>query len=123
MNRLAAMMIVAIGCGGGSGGGSGLPGDTRIADLTPGEVRQFCEYSLGGETRTIACPDGDRTIGGGDIDNCVDGFGEQQPLYDRCGLTVAELETCVDAFAVQTDDQICARDTPDECDAVVDCFE
>jgi hypothetical protein len=133
MSRWLAVGVMMIACGGGSSGGrggndagSGLSGGKRIADLTADEVRQICEYSLEqeGEMRTVECPDGtDRTAGGQDVGACIASVDALRPTYDRCGLTVAELERCVDALAAQTDAQICADATPTECDIVNACFD
>lgn len=121
MRSIGAMLLctgLALGCGGGSGGGgtTGIPENTLIADVTPDQAADLCEFFIGlqeSPERTIDCNGEPTTVGINpeDIDEAVAECtaGIQSDVMPGCPVTVGEAEDCFNALAdlTDTDAEIC----------------
>ncbi len=102
------------GTGGGGGGSSGVDPTKTIGELSGSEIRDLCEYfsTLQEQPeRTVDCGDGVTTTVGlnpedvqASIDECV----ADAPL-GTCPATVADAESCFEAFSEFTDAQLCEQ--------------
>lgn len=117
-----ALTMLAMACDGfdGTGASSGVPGSTRLPNLTPPERDLLCAY-LHREfpIRTISCPDGDlTTIGYSSIGECI----QSLPVLPSCTATVDQLETCIEGLAAVTDAEWCGElgPLPSACGLLAD---
>jgi hypothetical protein len=115
MTKILAVVVagLAYGCGGeGSGGGSsGVPGNLPLGQLDPAQQDQLCTFIADTfPSRSVMCPDGSMVKVGGTKADCV---AKKHPT--TCMATVAQAESCTEAFATQTDDQICKITIPEAC--------
>ena len=117
MTRLIALVFVGVAaCGGGSGGDiGGVPGDTRIVDLTDPEISSVCdaEVTASGAERTVDCGGGTTiTIGAESKQSCIDNV-NATPV--GCTATVNDVIDCFNDISTQTDAEICANTLPASC--------
>ena len=94
---------------------SGVDPARTLAELTQPEWQAWCEWSIstqGGEGHGTSCADGQVQVG--TVDACVSG----SPAFARCGMTVAEADTCSIAMA---EDACTGMDAP-ACAALVSCL-
>lgn len=110
---LYAALVVACGCGA-SNSGSGVPGGKRLAEMSPAEVQDLCEFMEGqlGPERVIACPDGSTASQGVNASECFVVMMRDQVNFPNCALTVSQYEACIEVVRVQSDAQRCESGTP-----------
>jgi hypothetical protein len=111
VNRL--ILILAIGCG--SDGtvepmGSGVDGTLTVGTLAAPDIDGVCAYGVG-LSRVVVC--NDREVDSVTSEAaCLDLL---ESFADTCDATVAELETCFEDLAAQSDAEVCGLATPESC--------
>ena len=106
---------VVIACGGGSSGGSGVAGSTKLTALSAADLEKLCTYfvALSGPARTVDCGGGNTiTITPDTKAECISGQAAFKAANPNCMATVDNAEACQEAFDAQTDAQICSETTP-----------
>ncbi|MCA9678017.1 MAG: hypothetical protein H6709_18270 [Kofleriaceae bacterium] len=94
----------------GSDTASGVPGDTKLAEMSTSEATDFCEWGIdaqGGAGAMHVC--GDVTIYVQSVADCVSSFGT---FPSDCAATVAQGEACIDALAADPCDLQAAACAP-----------
>lgn len=122
MNRLALGLItigsmVLFACGSGDDG-SGVDQSKQMADLTPAEVMDQCEWSMeiaGGPGESFDCGDG-TTATNNTVAECVAGY--DATFYATCNLTVGDVENCFTGL----DGSPCNLFTTEECGPFINCI-
>jgi hypothetical protein len=126
MNRGAccALIVAAFlgGCGSGSSSGSagsGLPRTSTVANLTPAQGVQLCDWINeveGGYGRTVNCASTGPMATNADQMDCVNGLPDFQ--FECPLLTVAQLEDCTNAEGTD----LCKYNTDPACAPLRLCF-
>jgi hypothetical protein len=114
MRSLVVAVSCLLACG---DGGSDVPPEALFVDLDDAQVMELCQHLVDqrGPDRAVTCADGEITVTGATVAECIETFGANQTQFPDCPLTVEQLETCGEALAARTDDQICNDPLPDIC--------
>ncbi len=108
MKRLICLFM--IGCGGNEPTGSGVEPTLAIGTLATTDIDTECDYASG-LSRPVMC--NDREVESvATRDACIDLL---ESIADTCETTVAELETCFEALAAQSDAEVCGLASPESC--------
>jgi hypothetical protein len=116
MRRGILIVLAAIGCDGGNGGGDSVPGTTPIVDLDAAETDLVCDdfVDATGPERTADCGGGQMvTVGGESKQECIDNINATPPA---CAATVDDLLACFADIAALSDDDLCADVVPESCE-------
>ena len=115
---LLSIGAVTTGCFGGEGGSdSGVPGSTRLPELTSAQRSSLCEHLADVfPSRTVACEDFTLTLGFTSANQCV----SQLPTSPSCSATVDQVEACYEAIAAIADEDICMLELPAACTPLSD---
>lgn len=116
------LTIGAVACfgDGGGGGTSGVPGSTRLPDLSAKQREDLCRYLVRvAPQRTVICDGNDRdTIGFSSTAECTSDF----PNDPGCTATVDQTEACFEALGDLTDDEWCnLQALPAACSQLDNC--
>lgn len=118
-------LVLAVGCGGGAPVGD----DVRVNEISASEARELCEYWTDqlGPPRTLTCSGGEPQEVGAEPGEALECAEEVQGLADAvsadCGLTVGDLDDCIQAQVEATDAQICSGEDPQACVRLEAIFE
>jgi hypothetical protein len=109
--------FVSVACGGGAASVSGVDQAKPITELDAGEISTFCSWAIdvqGGPGHVTECGP-DVTVEAPTQDECEAGYAQ---IPAGCsGVTVEEMEACVNAIA----DDPCAESIP-ECNEYFSCL-
>lgn len=115
----ACAWLATIACFNGSGGGSssGVPGNTRLPDLSSMQRTKLCDYLADVfPRRTITCGDTTISLGFTSASECVAGL----PSAPTCTATVDQSEACFEELGGLTDTEICElQSLPSSCSVLL----
>lgn len=120
----ACAWLATIACfnGGGGGSSSGVPGNTRLPDLTSMQRSLLCEHLADVfPPRTVVCGDSTIDLGFSGAGECLAGL----PTAPTCTATVDQTEACFEELGSLTDDEVCnLQSLPASCSVLLgeDCF-
>jgi len=118
MLRISALLVFVLGglgCSKGSGGGSGVDGDTKAADLTTEQATDVCDYTaqlFGGYGAQATC--GNSQVFIRSREACIADLGR---YLDSCPVTVAQIEACAEAVGTN----LCMLSTEPACAYIKQC--
>lgn len=101
----ACAWLATIACfnGGGGGSSSGVPGNTRLPDLTSMQRMMLCDYLAEVfPPRNVMCGDSDIDFGFSSSE-CLSGL----PSTPTCTATVDQTEACFEELGGLSDSEIC----------------
>ncbi|HEY4177098.1 MAG TPA: hypothetical protein VGM90_09715 [Kofleriaceae bacterium] len=121
---VSVLALGACGGGGGSGGDTGgVPGSTKLVDLTQAQTDALCHAEASTAPKeSFTCPDGTTHSRGVDDAECTNA--EPIGVSASCTATVSDLVNCFDDIDGYTNAQLCdetSSNIPASCAFLVSC--
>lgn len=113
-NKMLAIVMVLVGCGGG-----GVDGSKKLSELSAAEAKDAClELAEDFPEKTVSCGDGVTITVGVSTAEC----NSETPAPGTCTATVDDLRTCTDALYSQPDADLCMdKPLPAACEKLTSC--
>jgi hypothetical protein len=111
MKKILFVALVAA-CGGGSGSGSGVDSNKKLADLTASESDAECNYAYDTYPQvTVTCPGGTSITKGEDPTQRAADCNGTTDVPAGCTVTVGQVEACLSDIYHESDAALCSTNT------------